>query len=85
MTSFNQLPNDHICRVKPHFAVRLAADLHQLRPSAHLLRLLNQIVRIHADAMPANQTGPKPQRIPLGIHGPQNLRCTNIHAVQCDS
>jgi hypothetical protein len=65
---------DHALRhVATHAVVDAAPGQDHLRVVADLLRLVGQVVRIHADAVAADQARPERQEVPLGAGGFQHL------------
>ena len=64
-----------------HAVVHLSAVEDDLAVIAKFLSHIRQIVRIHADAVAAHQTGLEAQRVPLGVHARQHLVRVDAHAV----
>ena len=68
--------------VERHVVVEAPAREDHLRVVADLLRLVRQVVRVHADAVPADQARAERQEVPLGAGGLQHLLGVDAEAVE---
>ena len=76
---------DHIAGgVARHVVVDPAPGEDDLRVIADLFRLVGQIVRVNADAMPADHARAEGQEVPLAARCLENLQRVDIEAVEDD-
>ena len=68
--------------VFPHAVVNAPAGHDHVRMIADRLGLVGQIIRIHPDAVPPDQTGVEIQEIPLGARRRQDVAGVDPHAVE---
>src|SRR5581483_7413480 len=65
----------------PHSFVDTAAGEDHLRVIADLLRERGYVIRIDAEAMPADKTGLEPQEVPLRPRGTEHVRRADADAI----
>ena len=76
---------DHLVgHVAAHAVVGAATGQDDLRVVAHLCRLVGQVVRIHADAVAADQARPERQEVPLGAGRFQHVQGVDAELVEQD-
>ena len=74
---------DHLFHhVAGHGIIDTASGSDDFRMIAQFLCLINEIVRVYANAMAAHQSGLESQRIPLGIHSLQHFIGVDVHQVE---
>ncbi len=71
-------------RVCGHVVIDSAARQNNLRVVAHLLGLVGQVVRIHADAVPADQARAKGDKVPFAASGLQHVQRVDVQPVEQD-
>ena len=65
-----------------HAVVDAAAGQDDLRVVSQLVGLVRQVIRVHADAVPADQPGSKRQEIPLRSCGFEHFGRVQVHLVE---
>ncbi|MCY1559918.1 hypothetical protein D9M68_970020 [compost metagenome] len=65
-----------------HAVVDAAPGQDHVRVVADLLGLVGQVIRVHADAMAADQAGAEGQEVPLGAGSFQHLVGVDAQAVE---
>ena len=73
---------DCIGNIAAHTIIDPPSRLDQFGVEAEILRLIDKIIGIDADAVSADQSRGEAQRIPLRIHRIDDLACIDIHAVE---
>ena len=68
--------------VDGHVVVDASPRQNHLRVVAHALRLVGEVVGVHADAMPTHQAGPEFQEIPLGSGGVEHVHGVDAQPVE---
>src|SRR5690606_17924954 len=68
--------------VLAHTVVQPTAGQNDFRVIADGLRLVRQVIRVHANAVPAHQAGPERQEVPLGTSSFQHGLCIDAQTVE---
>lgn len=73
---------DALGHVTANPIVHLPRGVDQIRVVTHALGFVQQVIRVHTDAMPADQTGPERQEIPLGAGGFEHIERVDAELVE---
>lgn len=71
-----------VCHVAGHAVVDAPARQNDLRVITNLLRLVRQVVRVHANAVASHKTGAEGQKVPFGASSLQHFERVNAQLVK---